>query len=102
MFDCGASSGYGSPSLIGTPLASPAPNLTSYQLHKMFLDQGFYETQLSPQNRFTTTSNDNNNKVPNSSLIIGNERAVEKLKFGTIGNGFGPIQEKVFFYKYIL
>lgn len=45
VFDCGASSGYGSPGLIGTPLASPAPNVQclATQLHKMLLDQGFSE-----------------------------------------------------------
>lgn len=45
MFDCGASSGYGSPGAVGTPLASPAgPNsavqFIAHQLHKMFAEQG--------------------------------------------------------------
>jgi len=45
VFDCGASSGYGSPGLVGTPLASPAPNVQclATQLHKMLLDQGYSE-----------------------------------------------------------
>lgn len=87
-FDCGASSGYGSPNLTGTPLASPALNSTAYQLQKMLLDQGFCEnlTQISPRNRFNDIS---------PSLVIGNGR-IEKPKFGTIGTGFGVIQEKVF------
>ena len=49
VFDCGASSGYGSPGFVGTPLASPAPNVQclANQLHKMFLDQGFCEDSLN-------------------------------------------------------
>lgn len=62
FFDCGASSGYGSPGFVGTPLASPAPNSAQYmshQLQKMFLDQGFYEginqnnSQVSPKSSST-------------------------------------------------
>ena len=112
MFDCGASSGYGSPSLIGTPLASPAPNSTPYQLQKMLLDQGFCETQqqqqISPRNRFaitqTTTSNaqdisliNNNTSSLANSLVIGNgsNRKSNVGSVGTIGSGFNcGIQEK--------
>lgn len=49
VFDCGASSGYGSPGLIGTPLASPAPNVQclANQIHKMFLDQGFCDDSIN-------------------------------------------------------
>jgi hypothetical protein len=48
VFDCGASSGYGSPGLIGTPLASPAPNVQclANQLHKCFLIKDFVMIQL--------------------------------------------------------
>jgi hypothetical protein len=52
MFDC-ASSGYGSPGLVGTPLASPAPNSLQYisnHLQKMFIDQGFSEDISATQN----------------------------------------------------
>jgi len=48
MFDCGASSGYGSPGAVGTPLASPAAansaiQFIANQLQKMFVDQGYCE-----------------------------------------------------------
>jgi hypothetical protein len=48
MFDCGASSGYGSPGAVGTPLASPAAanstiQFIANQLQKMLVDQGYCE-----------------------------------------------------------
>lgn len=33
VFDCGASSGYGSPGTMGTPLSSPAPHVFSLPSH---------------------------------------------------------------------
>ncbi|VDK36123.1 unnamed protein product [Gongylonema pulchrum] len=33
VFDCGASSGYGSPGIVGTPLSSPAPHIFSLPSH---------------------------------------------------------------------
>ncbi|CAD5219498.1 unnamed protein product [Bursaphelenchus okinawaensis] len=46
LFDCGSSSGYGSPGVSGTPLASPAPNSASFiaqSVQRMLLDQGFFD-----------------------------------------------------------
>lgn len=110
MFDCGASSGYGSPSLIGTPLASPAPNSTPYQLHKMLLDQGFCENailaqqQISPRNRLSILQNTTHNAqdlslIKNTSLLadsLTNSLIIEndcnrKSNMGSIsaiGSGF--------------
>ena len=44
MFDCGASSGYGSPGAIGTPMASPAAvQHLANQLQQFVMDQGYCE-----------------------------------------------------------
>lgn len=45
IFDCGSSSGYGSPGVGGTPLSSPAPNSASYisqSVQKMLLEHSYY------------------------------------------------------------
>lgn len=61
IFDCGASSGYGSPGAIGTPLASPVAAATTqyiaHQLQKMY-DQGFIEDVTMP-----IITNNNNNGI---------------------------------------
>lgn len=44
-FDCGASSGYGSPGSGGTPLSSPAPHMLLLQTHvqRALSDRGLFD-----------------------------------------------------------
>lgn len=60
IFDCGASSGYGSPGVAGTPLTSPAPNSAHYIAHQLqtIIDQEFNETMI------------NSNQVINLFLLV--------------------------------
>ncbi|CAD5226238.1 unnamed protein product [Bursaphelenchus xylophilus] len=63
LFDCGSSSGYGSPGVGGTPLASPAPNSSSFiaqSVQRMLLDQGFYDElkTMGKQSQLQLNAND--------------------------------------------
>jgi hypothetical protein len=91
VFDCGASSGYGSPGLIGTPLASPAPNVQclANQLHKMFLDQGFCDDSINgmPVPNSTSFGSSLSGHSPRSYELLALSNSMKEFKPSSY-NGF--------------
>uniref|UniRef100_A0A7E4UZV5 Zf-3CxxC domain-containing protein n=1 Tax=Panagrellus redivivus TaxID=6233 RepID=A0A7E4UZV5_PANRE len=91
MFDCGASSGYGSPGLVGTPLASPAPNVQSIanQLHKMFIEQGFNdELQGSMPVPGTNLNSTINSHSPRSYERLALSNSMKEIKSNPFSSSF--------------
>lgn len=69
-FDCGASSGYGSPGSGGTPLSSPAPHMLMLPTHvqRALCDHGFFdESEGNPSLGPTVTEVDHNSKLKSPS-----------------------------------
>jgi hypothetical protein len=57
-FDCGASSGYGSPGAGGTPLASPAPHLLLLPTHlQRAFDHGFFDEFINESANIEANNN---------------------------------------------
>uniref|UniRef100_A0AC34QL19 3CxxC-type domain-containing protein n=1 Tax=Panagrolaimus sp. JU765 TaxID=591449 RepID=A0AC34QL19_9BILA len=96
VFDCGASSGYGSPGLIGTPLASPSPNVQQIaaQLHKMFIDQGFCDdsTNSMPVPISSSLGSSISGHSPRSYELLAFSNSMKELKPSSLGrpNKFTP------------
>jgi hypothetical protein len=93
VFDCGASSGYGSPGFVGTPLASPAPNVQclANQLHKMFIDQGFCDEAINgmPVPNSTSFGSSLNGHSPRSYELLALSNSMKEFKPSSYNNGFG-------------
>jgi hypothetical protein len=92
VFDCGASSGYGSPGFVGTPLASPAPNVQclANQLHKMFIDQGFCDDSINgmPVPNSTSFGSSLNGHSPRSYELLALSNSMKEFKPSSYNNGF--------------